>query len=759
MKVSRSPSMASEAVVRIHIVVAKEPFTMLREALNSRRELRRVSTMLDYLGLGPIFGILLLTVIGSWLWTGVAVIDGSITAPQALVLLSVLASLVLLAALGVRHRLGHALIVTIMLHVTVAWMQCCTHDAALGFMFVLGISFAGACGGPVGAVLAAAAALLWHLAASTLLGISGPGLTTPLVLGTTILSTLIAALGSASQYGALEIASNAVRDSQQRLEQLRTSRGELNRTIRMLDLTTARLERANAELYRARLLAEEAQRFKDELAARISHELRTPLNLILGFSETIAFSPEAYGTPLPASYRRDVLDIHRVGRHMLSLIEDILDLARLQAGRMGLYIEEVDLCQVISTAVEIVRPLIVSKRLALHVEIAEAATIAAVDQARIRQVILNLLSNAARFTSQGGITVRLDASSDEAVISVQDTGPGIAPENLGRAFEEFRQVDGSPRRQHDGAGLGLAISKELVELHGGRMWVESKVGVGSTFYFSLPISASARISRLSAPASPASGAHVLPAVLALSTQHYDLTSLLRRHLHNYQVIPVDNWLRAAERSQLGDVRALIVAGPLPEHAPELAAPILSCSFYQPDSPVILPEGIVCLEKPLSLEAVGRILAEAPSPVHRVLIISEYAETGRVLTRMVSALLGSTVDVAQALDVATALERYEAAPPEIAFVDLDTTQEEIGAPTIDLLLARQRASRPTTIIAMTWGAEGGPLRGGPLTLSSVEGLSLSDYMRTIEAILDVMYPVMAARSTASDAPSKTGERSG
>ena len=718
-----------------------------------RREVRRVSTMLDYLGQGPILGIMLLTIVGSWLWVGIATIDGMITAPQALGVLSAIAGLALLAATGVHSRLGHAVIVTAMLHTIVAWMLYCTRDAAVGFMFVLGISFAGACGGPLGAVLAAVVALGWQAIAFTALGIIAPGLTMPLALGTIVFATLIAAMGSASQYGALEIASNAVRESQQRLEQLRASRGELNRTIRMLDLTTARLERANAELYRARRLAEEAQRFKDELAARISHELRTPLNLILGFSETIAFSPEAYGQRLPAPYRRDVLDIHRVGRHMLSLIEDILDLARLQAGRLGLYVEEVDLGQVIDTAIEIVRPLIASKHLSLSLQGFDTPVIAAVDQARIRQVVLNLLSNAARFTSQGGITVRLDTSGDEAVISVRDTGPGIAPENLGRAFEEFRQVDGSPRRPHDGAGLGLSISKELVELHGGRIWVESQVGVGSTFFFSLPLSTSARISRLSAPTSSAAGTHVLPAVLALNTQHYDLAGLLRRHLRHYQVIPVQGWDRAVRRAQQGDVRALIVAGPLPKDATPLPTPVISCVFSQAAAPAILPKGTVRLEKPLSLEAVGRALSAVDPSPERVLLVSEYAETGRVLTRMVSALCGPSIEIALALDLAAALERYETMRPDAVFVDLDTSQEEIDTHTIDLLLARRATGHSAAIIAMTWGAEGGPLRGGPLTLSCTDGLSLSDYMRYIEVILDVTYPVAARDSALSVVPGK------
>ncbi|NLF29242.1 MAG: hypothetical protein GX592_15225, partial [Clostridiales bacterium] len=437
---------------------------MFTDSFSWRHEIRRINTLLEYLGQGPIVGILLLAISGALVWIGITVTDGAITPLQALGLLAIIVALGLMAASSVRTPLGHAAVVTAILHVTVGWMQFCLRDANIGFMFVLGISFAGACVGPAGAVAAAVTALIWQVVSAIGLGIDTAGQPILLIVSTNLLATIIAVLGSSSQYGALEIASNAVRESQQRLEQLRASRGELNRTIRMLDLTTERLERANAELYRARRLAEEAQRFKEELAVRISHELRTPLNLILGFSETIAFSPEAYGERLPSPFRRDVLDIHRVGRHMLSLIEDILDLARLQAGRLGLYIEEVDLCQVVETAAEIVKPLLDSKHLTLDTVIPEATVMAAVDQARIRQVVLNLLSNAARFTSRGGVAVRIGVSSDEAVISVQDTGSGIAPENLGKAFQEFRQVDGSPRRPHDGAGLGLAISKELVEL-------------------------------------------------------------------------------------------------------------------------------------------------------------------------------------------------------------------------------------------------------------------------------------------------------
>jgi len=230
--------------------------------------------------------------------------------------------------------------------------------------------------------------------------------------------------------------------------------------------------------------------------------------------------------------------------------------------------------------------------------------------------------------------------------------------------------------------------------------------------------------------------------------------LLRRHLHQYQVIPVQGWDRAILRTQQGDVRALIVAGPLPEDAPSLSTPVISCSFSQPATPAVLPEATVSIEKPLSLESVSRALSTIERSPERVLVVSEYAETGRVLTRMVSALCGPSTDIALALDLAAALEQYETMRPNVVFVDLDATQEEIDAHTIDLLLARRETDHAATIVAMTWGAEGEPLRGGPLTITCAERLSLSDYIRTIEAILDVTYPVTMPGSTSSGAPSTT-----
>ncbi|MBC7239137.1 MAG: hypothetical protein H5T71_03435, partial [Chloroflexi bacterium] len=226
---------------------------------------------------------------------------------------------------------------------------------------------------------------------------------------------------------------------------------------------------------------------KQQFAQTISHELRTPLNLIISFTELMIQTPEYYEAPLPPKYARDLGIIYRNARHLQSLINDVLDLARIEAAQMALITEETDLSALTYEAVNTVRSLVESRGLALHTNIPPALPRLRVDPRRIRQVLFNLLSNAVRFTEKGSITVTVMQQDNEIVFAIRDTGIGIADEDKTRIFEEFRQADSGTHRRYGGAGLGLAISKRFVELHGGRIWVESQVGQGSTFYFTLPI--------------------------------------------------------------------------------------------------------------------------------------------------------------------------------------------------------------------------------------------------------------------------------
>ncbi len=272
------------------------------------------------------------------------------------------------------------------------------------------------------------------------------------------------------------------------VEELRERRLALTRTLKALDHAYDRIEKINYVLIEARSDAEEGRRLKAEFATNISHELRTPLNLIIGFSETMANAPETYGNiTWPSALRGDVDQIYRSSRHLSTLIDDILDLSALDARRLGFTMEEVDLTNTIKEAVSIVDDLFQAKGLYLRTNIPAELPRLRLDPTRIRQVMLNLLNNASRFTSKGGVTITVQQVNNAVQVVLADTGVGIVPQDIPKVFEEFRQVDGSTRRNHEGTGLGIPLSKRLVEFHGGNMWLESRPGQGTTFFFTLPI--------------------------------------------------------------------------------------------------------------------------------------------------------------------------------------------------------------------------------------------------------------------------------
>ena len=216
----------------------------------------------------------------------------------------------------------------------------------------------------------------------------------------------------------------------------------------------------------------------------MSHELRTPLNAIIGFSEVLT---ERMFGELNEKQDEYLKDIYASGQHLLSLINDILDLSKIEAGRMELELADFDLPNAIDNALTLMRERAGRRGITLGREIdARVGTIRA-DERKVKQVMLNLLSNAIKFTPEGGrIDVRAAMNRDTVEVSVTDTGTGIAPEDQAAIFEEFRQV-GTADKKVEGTGLGLALSRKFIELHGGRVWVKSQVGTGSTFTFTIPV--------------------------------------------------------------------------------------------------------------------------------------------------------------------------------------------------------------------------------------------------------------------------------
>jgi GAF domain-containing protein len=235
---------------------------------------------------------------------------------------------------------------------------------------------------------------------------------------------------------------------------------------------------------------EVANRHKSEFLANMSHELRTPLNAIIGFSEVLLERMFGELNEKQADYLKD---IHESGRHLLSLINDILDLSKIEAGRMELELSRFSLPGAIGNAMTLVRERAQRHGIELGTHIDPALGEVQADERKVKQILLNLLSNAVKFTPQGGrVDVSAKLDTDRVEISVQDTGAGISADDQARLFEEFRQVGADAARKAEGTGLGLALTKKFVELHGGAIRVASAPGKGSTFSFSLPLAAAAR---------------------------------------------------------------------------------------------------------------------------------------------------------------------------------------------------------------------------------------------------------------------------
>src|SRR6478672_7657443 len=229
---------------------------------------------------------------------------------------------------------------------------------------------------------------------------------------------------------------------------------------------------------------EAANRHKSEFLANMSHELRTPLNAIIGFSEVLQEKLFGELNEKQAEYTSDILTS---GQHLLSLINEILDLSKVEAGRMELELSSFDLPLAIDNARTFVRERAVKHGITLDVDVDERLGEYVGDERKIKQILLNLLSNAVKFTPEGGrISINAGKTDQGAEISVSDTGISIAPEDQPKIFEEFRQVGSDSTHKTEGTGLGLTLAKKFVELHGGKIWVESEVGKGSTFTFTLP---------------------------------------------------------------------------------------------------------------------------------------------------------------------------------------------------------------------------------------------------------------------------------
>lgn len=321
----------------------------------------------------------------------------------------------------------------------------------------------------------------------------------------------------ALSFNAMSVAlAEARRRQEERVEErtrdLAVAKGSLEERNAQLGILVEQLRETVAESARMARAAEAANEAKTSFLAMMSHELRTPINGMLGFSELLREKQ------LTGEQREFASIIGDSANHLLNVVNDILDISRVEQGKMDLLIGEFDLCRIVSEVAGLLRPRAASKGLALRVEEPEpGAPLARGDSLRVRQVLLNLVGNAVKFTDEGSVSVRVRTQGELLRVDVCDTGPGIPPEKAPMLFNKFVQVDASHSRRHGGVGLGLAISKALVETMGGAVGLESRPGEGSCFWFTLPVSRTAPSAELGPLAvRPSAGIDRLPTVGAAS---------------------------------------------------------------------------------------------------------------------------------------------------------------------------------------------------------------------------------------------------
>lgn len=543
------------------------------------------------------------------------------------------------------------------------------------------------------------------------------------------------------------------------LEQSRDYQLQLKQALEDLAHNNAELQRLNRLARGMREIAEEARKAKEQFVANVSHELRTPLNMIVGFSQMIVQAPETYGSNIPPALLADLDVVLRNSQHLSSLIDDVLDLSQIDTGQMALTRERVALGDLIESAAVAVRPLFDSKELYLQTESSEALPLVYCDRTRIREVVLNLLSNAGRFTEVGGVIVRAWQEGSDVVVSVADSGPGIQAADAEKLFQPFQQLDGSIRHRYGGSGLGLCISRSFVEMHSGKMWFESRQGHGTTFFFRLPIDPLL-------PADPSTvrwryslGEHdgrkrlsqapvvpVLPRFVILEAGN-SLQRLLSRYEEDLETVRVQTIEQAAQELARRPAHALLVN----ETATGNALQRISSS---PVLPYGIP-AIVCsipgdyeaayslgvsdyLVKPISRERLLAALDRLKLNGGTVLIADDEPDALRLFRRMLTSS-GRSFRVLRATNGRQALNILHTQRPDAVLLDL-VMPEMDGFQLLEAKNQDPTLREVPVIVTSARDPAGHPIISNALAVTRGGGLSVSQILTCVKALTGILSPL-------------------
>lgn len=523
--------------------------------------------------------------------------------------------------------------------------------------------------------------------------------------------------------------------AQYALEEARDRKAELEQALDNLAHANREQALLNERLAAMRLVAEEAQKTKAAFVAKVSHEFRTPLNMIIGLTDLLVAKPEVYGEQLSPALLEDLNIVHRNCEHLSHMINDLLELSRTEMGYLTLHREWVNLAECVESSLAVVRPLLEQKKLDLRLVIPDDLPQVYCDQTRIRQVILNLVNNAARFTERGRITVQATPQDHHIVVSVADTGPGIAPKDAEIIFEPFHQGTSNLWRDQGGSGLGLSICKQFVELHNGEIWLESEPGLGSSFFFKLPISP---------PASPTarpgrwinenwarfervtkSKVQQLPLKqrILICDETGDLCAALAHYSDEIEFIDTRNLAQAEQELQQKTADLVVLNAdppaklwPLVEQAKAGIAdiPIIACSF-PPQINWASKAGISnYLVKPVTRSELIQAIQAVDRPVRKILIVDDDPEVQLLLTRMLTTEEDS-FEISVVSGGRQALQELRGQMPDlmlldIAMPDIDgwqtlelKNQDETISHIPVIVISAQEAGNQTLTSQFSWAA--------------------------------------------------------
>ncbi len=586
-----------------------------------------------------------------------------------------------------------------------------------------------------------------------------------LLIATGAIATLVAWLNSDALLTMVRHSLYDVERVRNQIEEAREHQIELKQIQEDLLHANLELARLSDRLKAMNEVAEDARRVKEEFVANVSHELRTPLNMIIGFSEMITRSPEIYGSELPPALLSDISAIQQNSQHLAGMINDVLDLSRVEAGRMALSKETSDLNQIVHEAVDAVRALFETKQLYLTIDDNLDLPLVACDPTRVRQVIINLLSNAGRFTRQGGVDITMAYAEELVTVSVRDTGPGVSLERQAVMFEPFQQLDGSIYRRYGGSGLGLSISRKIVEMHGGKMWVESKVGAGTCVSFSLPTFKPASFNP--AVRSRGNGTSVwlnpyepyeprvrrfkaqVPALTpryVLLEEGKALASLLSRYADEVEVEHVRDIAQALDTLQQSPAQAVVVNGSSNDGKGWSTADMAEIPFGTPVFNCWIPDedaefrrfGVARhLIKPVTRDVLLEAIGQVDPEVKTILVVDDNAEFLQLFGRMLSTS-SKPYQVLRAASGRRALDLLRTRRPDLMLLDLVMPKMD-GFQVLNEKRHDETIREIPVIVVSSQDAGGEPVVSNSLTISRGGGVSAPDLLACIEAVSEILAP--------------------